>query len=103
MSALSTWAFGKGRNVKASRRSLLGALLLAALVLSGAVGAAGSEGPDVAGVRVDPASALAVGLPLGAAGMTVKAVVRLTDAPLALAYKPAGRMPEELAETYVRV
>src|SRR5207302_5563246 len=78
------------------------ALLLAALVLSGAVGAAGSEGPDVAGLQVDPASALAVGSPLGAAGKTVNAVVRLTDAPLAVAYKQAGGMTKEQQQTYVR-
>src|SRR2546422_4775486 len=102
MSALSTWAFGKGRNVKASRRSLLGALLLAALVLSGAVSAAGSEGPDVSGLQVDPASALATGSPLAAAGQTVNAVVRLTDAPLAVAYKQAGGMTKEQQQAYVR-
>ena len=80
----------------------MGALLLAALVLSGAVSAAGSEGPDVSGLQVDPASALAVGSPLGAAGKTVNAVVRLTDAPLAVAYKQAGGMTKEQQQTYVR-
>ncbi len=68
----------------------------------GAVSAAGSEGPDVSGLQVDPASALAVGSPLGAAGKTVNAVVRLTDAPLAVAYKQAGGMTKEQQQTYVR-
>ena len=88
--------------MKASKGSLLGALLFAALVLSGAVSAAGSEGPDASGLQLDPASALAVGSPLGAVGRTVNAVVRLTDAPLAVAYKQAGGMTKEQQQTYVR-
>ena len=88
--------------MKASRGSLVGALLIAALVLGGAVSAAAIDGPDVSELQLDPASALAAGSPLGAAGKTVNAVVRLTDAPLAVAYKQAGGMTREQQQAYVR-
>ena len=86
-----------------ARRGLLAAaLLLSAFVISGAVSAATLEGPDVSELAIEPASALASGSPLGAAGAKVNAVVRLADAPLAVAYKQAGGMSKDQQQAYVR-
>jgi minor extracellular serine protease Vpr len=86
-----------------ARRGLLAAaLLLSAFVISGAVSAATLEGPDVSGLAIEPASALASGSPLGAAGTKVNAVVRLADAPLAVAFKQAGGMSKDQQQAYVR-
>jgi minor extracellular serine protease Vpr len=88
--------------LKARRGLLAAALLLSAFVISGAVSAATLEGPDVSGLAIEPASALASGSPLGATAAKVNAVVRLADAPLAVAYKQAGGMSKEQQQAYVR-
>ncbi len=88
--------------MKARVGLLVAALLLSALVIGGAVSAASLEGPDVSGLAIDPASALAAGSPIGTAGKTVNAVVQLADAPLAVAYKQAGGMTKDQQQAYVR-
>ena len=88
--------------MKAPRRFVLGAAVLVVLLLGGAVSAAGADDADLSALQVDPGAALAVGSPVGAAGNTVNAVVRLADPPLAVAYKQAGGMNQGQQQAYVK-
>ena len=81
---------------------MLGALVLASLLVFGVVNAAGAGEQDLSALQIDPGAALAVGSPLGTAGRNVNAVVRLGDAPLAVAYKQAGGMSKAQQQAYVK-
>jgi subtilisin family serine protease len=87
--------------VKAPRPLVASAVVLAALVITAAVSAAVTDEPDASGLQIEPASALAAGSPLGTAGKIVNAVVRLSDAPLAVALKQ-GAMSRDQQQAYVR-